>query len=94
MSRYVVDKVCQRIAVHDDQRDRFLESPETYLGQFALTDDERGWLLNRDYGALYAMGGHPFLLWGWAQRVDPDKSTLLGRYTQAVAPHGQPDYST
>ncbi len=54
--------------------------------------------MEHDYGALYALGAHPFLLWGWAARVwalrGGDKEQFRDRYAAAVRPHGYPDYAT
>jgi hypothetical protein len=95
MSRYGVDRAMRGVVMSDAQRDRFLAEPQAFLADYALTEAERVWLAERDYGALYRMGAHPFLLFPWAQRVDRgERSTLMRRYTEAVEPHGHPDYST
>jgi hypothetical protein len=63
-----------------------------------LTDTEREALRTRDYGALYAMGANPFLLWQFARSVSvPDQmgiEELIASFRKAVEPHGYPDFHT
>jgi hypothetical protein len=64
----------------------------------SLTDVEREALQTRDYGALYAMGANPFLLWQFARSVSvPDEmgiEQLVTSFREAVEPHGYPDFVT
>jgi len=95
VSRYQVDKALREMVLDPSARERFLADPMGYLAGYELTDAERQALVGRDYGALYAMGAHPFLLWGWTTRVHPgDKERLRDVYAAAVRPHGYPDFST
>jgi hypothetical protein len=64
-----------------------------------LTDEERRAFVERDWGALYGMGSHPYLLLHAARAVDvgvlgvafPEFDRL---YKLAIAPYGYPDFHT
>jgi len=95
MSRYEVNKVVREMVMQRASLERFLADPHGFLADRPLEAEERRALAERDFGALYAMGAHPFLLWGWANRVAGiDRETLLDRYAEAVRPHGYPDFAT
>ncbi|HLH21192.1 MAG TPA: hypothetical protein VK066_01615 [Chloroflexota bacterium] len=98
MSRYQVDKVLRETVLDADALARFAAGPAAYLVGRDLSAEERRALMEHDYGALYALGAHPFLLWGWAARVwalrGGDKEQFRDRYAAAVRPHGYPDYAT
>jgi hypothetical protein len=63
-----------------------------------LTATERQALESRDYGALYAMGANPFLLWQFARSVSipeqMDIEQLVTSFRVAVEPHGYPEFHT
>ena len=95
MSRYELDKVFHQIVLSEKMKEEYLADPATFLKGRNLNDEELQALHDRDFGALYAMGGHPFLLWGWAQRVSDDRGLpLLKKYTEAIQPHGFPSIAT
>ena len=62
MSLYQVQKLVQAVNRDAESRTRFLESRESFAGEFELTDDEREALVNMRIHALYDMGVHPLLL--------------------------------
>jgi protocatechuate 4,5-dioxygenase, alpha chain len=45
------------------RRERFDESEEGYLREFALTDEQRDAVLSRDWRALLKLGGNIFCIW-------------------------------
>jgi hypothetical protein len=98
MSRYQVDKLLRETVLDADALARYVAGPAAFLVGRDLAIDERRALVEQDYGALYALGAHPFLLWGWAARVDAlrggDKEHFRDRYSAAVRAHGYPDFST
>jgi hypothetical protein len=98
VSRYQVDKVLRETVLDAAALERFAAGPAAYLVGRNLSADERRALVEHDYGALYALGAHPFLLWGWAARIDVlrggDKERFRDRYAAAVRPHSYPDYAT
>jgi hypothetical protein len=113
MSRYMVNKLMWEVDRSDEALARFKEDPAAFLDDWEslterpvppypdgghLTDAERAAVENRDYGALYAMGVNPFLLWQFARSVSvPDEvgiDGLIASFREAVAPHGYPNFST
>lgn len=63
-----------------------------------FTEEERAALATLDYGKLYAMGAHPFLLWTLMRGVFepryPDFRALVDAYNAQIRPHGRPDFGT
>ena len=62
MSRYGVNKALWVISRNDDQAAIYMATPETFLADYSLTDEERRQLVGRDFAAMFADGAHPFLL--------------------------------
>lgn len=113
MSRYMVNKVMWEVDRSEDALAAFKADPRAYLESWealatrpispypeggSLTASEREALTARDYGALYAMGVNPFLLWQFARSVSvPDEMGIEGLITsfrEAVEPHGYPEFFT
>jgi len=85
----------RKIAKDPAVRESFQKDPKQFLQDYDLTDQERKALAEKDYGALYALGAHPFLLQAFVMTVFPgDKRILLGEYVKAITPWGYPDFST
>lgn len=62
MSVYAVNKLC-RDALRDRAfREALRDDPAATIAPLALTDEERGKLLEGDVAWLYEHGCHPFLL--------------------------------
>jgi hypothetical protein len=113
MSRYMVNKLMWEVDRSDQALDRFKTDPREYLDLWetmaerpvppypeggSLTAVERQALESRDYGALYAMGANPYLLWQFARSVsvpdEMDVKQLVTSFRVAVEPHGYPDFYT
>ena len=62
MSRYAVNKALWEIARDDEKAARFMADPAAFLADRGLTVEEHRQLLDRDFGAMFAAGAHPFLL--------------------------------
>ena len=62
MSRYGVNKALWVVSRDDDQAAIYMDAPETFLAGFSLTAEEHRQLVERDFGAMFADGAHPFLL--------------------------------
>jgi hypothetical protein len=63
----------------------------------SLTSEEREAIQGRDYGALYAMGVNPFLLWQFARSISVPEieiTELITSFRAVVEPHGYPDFHT
>lgn len=103
MSRYAVDKLMRlvnqdEVALADYTRDpaRFVEKWEREVGP-PLAPDERQALATRDYGRLYALGAHPFLLWSFIRAVwehDVQVPWLIQDYKAKAREVGYPDFAT
>lgn len=60
-----------------------------------LTEAERAAFSARDFGTLYALGAHPYLLWHWVEAVfihEEEWRPLVERYRAIVTPLGYPDF--
>lgn len=113
MSRYMVNKVMWEIDLTNASLEEFKSDPSGFLAAWeaaadnavppypsggTLTADERQAVETLDFGALYAMGVNPFLLWQFARSVSvPDRMSieeLISSFRDAVEPYGRPDFST
>ena len=56
MSLYQVQKLLFQVNRDREVRGRLLAEPETLVGEYGLTDDERRAILEADFHALYRMG--------------------------------------
>jgi hypothetical protein len=85
------------LALLADWEARATRPEPPYPAGGTLTDEERAALANRDYGALYAMGANPYLLWQFARSVsvpEIELENLISSFREAVEPHGRPDFHT
>jgi len=113
MSRYMVNKLMWEVDRSDPALAAFKADPAAFLDDWEsltdrpaspypeggrLTATERGAFQTLDYGALYALGANPFLLWQFARSVSvPDEmgiDELITSFREAVEPHGYPDFHT
>jgi hypothetical protein len=99
-----VDRADETVALFKASSQDFLDAWEAQIPVSPLPDGgsltsiERHAVESRDYGALYAMGANPFLLWQFARSVSvPDEmgiDELVASFRVAVEPHGYPDFYT
>jgi len=95
LSRYQVNKAIRWIPNDSNTRTAFLSDRAGFLDSFQLTDVERKALIEIDYGTLYALGVHPFLLYRFVMSVlTGDRRSLQAEYRKNVTPFGWPDFST
>ncbi|MBM2812349.1 MAG: LigA protein [Chloroflexi bacterium] len=95
MTKYGVDKALRRVVLDQGPRDAFRKEPERFLEECDLTDQERKALLEFDYGTLYKLGAHPFLLNGYTAKLWPgDMRTYRDTYCETIEPYGYPDWGT
>jgi hypothetical protein len=95
MSRYQVDKLLRLIARSDPEKEQFAKDPAAYLKDADLTAEEREALIKKDFRALYALGAHSFLLFGFVMSVSPgDRKAAERHYCETITPLGRIDYST
>jgi len=114
MSRMQINKLLLFIDSDESHARAFATDPGAFLADWeargaashaptrqagTLTDEERRAFTDRDWGVLYGMGSHPYLLLHAARAVDvgilgvafPEFDRL---YKEAIAPHGYPDFHT
>jgi hypothetical protein len=109
MSKYMINKLMRAIEMSDEQVALYKHDPPAYIRSWletvgtpdAVTDDraltaaESEAFGARDYGRLYELGAHPYLLWHFIEAVYTPEvpwPTLNESYREAVRPHGYPDY--
>lgn len=66
MTRYAVDKALWTYGRDPGFKERLDTDPATALAGYELSDPERTALATRDIRAIFALGAHPFLVYGWA----------------------------
>lgn len=79
------------------RRDQEVLDPEPSPIGGRLTDEERQALIDRDFGALYDMGAHPYLLWSFTEAVylhELPRDVIVQRFRERVADSGYPDFAT
>lgn len=98
MSRYVVNKVMREVNMGPDALAAYREDSAGFVREIVgLSRHERAALAEKDYGALYALGAHPYLLWSFieAALVPPmSRPDLVEAFRQAAAAVGYPDFAT
>jgi Aromatic-ring-opening dioxygenase LigAB, LigA subunit len=96
MSRYAVDKVMRCVIQQRPMKEALLADPATFLAGFELEPAELRALAERDFTALYAMGGHPFLLVTFIGSISPpdQRAANMLAYQRSLADLGYPDYGT
>ena len=98
MTLYQVDRVIYEVGRNDEALESFLEHSDAYLADRVLNERERAALRDCDYAALWSMGAHPFILFGFVRRVlmgrgqRPDQ--IVRDYKAAIEPLGRPSYAT
>ena len=95
MSRYLVDKILRQLNMDEGARQHFQANPAGFLSAYELAEAERAALLARDCPALYALGAHPFLVFGLlAAGAAGDPRQVVADYVEAIAPYGDVDFAT
>lgn len=105
MSRYYVNRFMRDVHFSSEELTSYVNDPAGYVPRWVervregrrdvLTADEHAALAARDYGALYALGAHPFLLWSFTEAVwigELPRPEIVERFRRAA--EGYPDFST
>lgn len=114
MSKYMIDKLLRHVEMGNERVAAYVADPEAFTRAWVqggtgtaagapddrvLTDAELRAFATRDYGALYALGAHPYLLWHFTEAVYEGEyrdgfgwRELVEQYRAAVAPQGVVDY--
>ncbi len=110
MSRYMLNKFISYVDDDGERVAAFHRDPAGYVAAWerrghesrvpvadggSFTDAERAAFVGRDYGTLYGLGAHPYLLLHFARALDvivegSDWLEFVERYRAAVVPHGFP----
>jgi hypothetical protein len=107
VSRYTVNKFMRQVNMTPADLGAYrADAPATVAafraaqqaaGQDGLSDAEARALASYDFGALYAMGAHPYLLWSFieAALVPPmPRPELVQAFRVAAGAVGYPDFAT
>jgi hypothetical protein len=97
MSRFTVNTLMRQVLLDDDALTTYRDDPGGYVARFrtarqaaglaGLTEAEAAALDGPDYGALYALGAHPYLLWSFTEAalVPPlSRPDLVGAFRVAA----------
>jgi hypothetical protein len=109
MSKYMVNKLMWEVEREVESLAAFRSDPGAFLDRWeatvpvpphpeggTLATAERRALEALDYGVLYEMGAHPFILWQFVRALWPGDQVeeLIEAYREATLPLGYPDFST
>ena len=103
MSKYLVNKFMHVVNMNQAAEEAYVENPPGFVARWEkgerlkFTAEERRALERRDYGSLYAMGAHPFLLWSFTEAIwrhEVDREELVQDYKEKAAAVGYPDFES
>jgi len=103
MSRYLVNRILRDVYLDSGELDRFRADPAGYVQAWQLaherplTEAEASAVAVADYASLYALGAHPYLIWGFCETAlvpGIARADLVAAYRAALLPLGYPDVST
>jgi hypothetical protein len=113
MSKYMVDKLIRAVELSDAALAQYVADPEAFVRGWlcggggpegpaddrVLTAEEYAAFAGGDYGELYRLGAHPYLLWHFTEAIRADGFTaasgwreLVEEYRATIAQHGAVDY--
>lgn len=103
MSRYTVNRILRDVYIDAPELARYQENRAGYVRDWQLdrrlplSPDEAAAVATADYATLYALGAHPYLIWGFCEIVlvpGMSRAELVAAYRSALLPLGYPDVST
>lgn len=98
MSLYGVNTFMREVNMQPLRHAAYVADPPGYVETWELaplTQAEREALAARDYGALYRMGAHPYLLWSFTEAVwvpEVTRAELVESFRAGAI--GYPDVAT
>jgi len=103
MSKYVVNKFIHLVNMNEWAEKEYKADAVAFVDKWEkgeklkLSAEERDALATRDYGKLYALGAHPFMLWSFTEAVWVDeipREELVKDYKEKAANAGYPNFKT
>lgn len=103
MSKYLMNKLIHLVNMNESAEDEYVSNPRGFVDKWEksqklkLTSEEREALATKDYGKLYALGAHPFMLWSFTEAVwihERPREELVKDYKEKAARVGYPDFKT
>jgi hypothetical protein len=103
MSKYLMNKFMHHVNMNGAAEKEYKANPAAFVTQWEkgeklkLAAEEREALCRRDYGKLYALGAHPFLLWSFTEAIwvhERPREELVKDYKEKAAKIGYPDFKT
>lgn len=89
MSLYYVQKLMYELNRDERIRSRFDADRDAVLGEYQLTDEERGALVDGDIGLLYVMGVNGQILMHYAAMIGQEWDEYIEAMREGVRRHGQ-----
>lgn len=113
MSRYELNKFMRKVNMDADALSDYRADPARYVDAWCrpgpdgsprpypeggtLDGAEREAFAARDFGALYRMGAHPYLLWSFTEAVwihERPRGWIVESFRVAAQEAGYPDFAT
>lgn len=103
MSKYAMNKLIHLVNMNEEAEKGYKANPRAFVEKWEktqklkLTAEEREALSTKDYGKLYALGAHPFMLWSFTEAVwidETPREQLVADYKAKAAKAGCPDFKT
>lgn len=89
MSLYQVQKLIYQLNRDPRTRERYAAERDVVLGEYELTEEEKGALTRPDIGLLYVLGVNGQLLMHFAALHKIEWTDYLERMRQGLKTHGQ-----
>jgi len=103
MSKYAMNKLIHLVNMNEEAEREYKANPREFVEKWEktqklkLTAEEREALATKDYGKLYALGAHPFMLWSFTEAVwvhEIPREQLVADYKAKAAKAGYPEFKT
>lgn len=103
MSKYSMNKLIHLVNMNEAAEKEYVANPRAFVEtweksqKLKLQPEEREALATKDYGKLYALGAHPFMLWSFTEAVwvhEIPREQLVADYKAKAAKAGYPNFKT
>ena len=98
-----MNKLIHLVNMDEEAEKAYKTNPREFVQKWEKTQklnletEEREALATKDYGRLYALGAHPFMLWSFTEAVwihEKPREELDKDYKEKAAKAGYPDFKT